>query len=64
MSYLIVCNYCGTTLMKARDSVLAVLAIEIKCPNPNCKKLLRMPGDTHLIKEENPKQQGYPGLDG
>lgn len=64
MKYYIVCKHCGTTLMKTREPVLATLRIEIKCPNPNCKKLLYMPEDV-LLKTEGleEKKEKRPGLD-
>jgi len=60
MKYIIVCKYCGTTLMKSKEPVLATLKIETKCPNPNCKKLLKLPEDI-LVKMEE-KQKPQPGL--
>lgn len=46
--------------MKSKEPVLAALRIEIKCPNPNCKKKLSMPEDIKVIVEE--KQKVRPGL--
>ena len=50
--YILICRYCGTTLMKTNEPVLAVLKVEIKCPNPNCKKLLRIPKDIKVVIEK------------
>ena len=60
MKYNIVCRYCGTILMKSKEPVLATLRIETKCPNPNCKKLLSLPEDALVKREE--KQKSRPGL--
>jgi len=48
--------------MKTKHSAVAILEIEIKCPNQNCpKKLLKIPDDTKIIPEMKPA--GRPGLD-
>lgn len=43
--YLIQCKYCGAILLKTKDLLISILESEIKCPNPNCKKLLKIPKD-------------------
>lgn len=60
MKYILICKFCGTILMKTNEPVLATLQIEIKCPNINCKKLLKMPEDA-LVKTEKEKKI-RPGL--
>lgn len=55
MKYLIVCKYCGRTLFKSKEPLVATLPIETQCPD--CKKLLKLPGDA-LVKLEQGKKVG------
>ena len=55
--YLVQCKYCGRILLKARHTVITVLEIEIKCPNPKCKILLKMP-DGVVITRLKEKRAG------
>ncbi len=57
MKYLVQCKFCGSILLKTNDVVVGVLAIEIKCPNPNCKKILKIPGDV-IVNLEKEKRRG------
>lgn len=60
MKYILICKFCGTILMKTDEPVLATLQIEIKCPNINCKKIIKIPEEV-LVKVEG-KQKSRPGL--
>jgi len=55
MKYLIQCKFCGTILLKTKNLMLGILPAEIKCPNPNCKKILKMPIEI-IINEERRKR--------
>lgn len=55
--YLIMCKYCGVILLKTENPVISVFEIEIKCPNPNCKRILRLPMDA-IINLEKKKKKG------
>jgi phage FluMu protein Com len=43
--YLIQCSFCGTILFKTKEALVATLDIEIRCPNLNCKKILKLPNN-------------------
>lgn len=52
MKYHIRCKKCGRLLFKTKDSVVALLAMETKCPNPNCKRTIIVPDDVIVTSEE------------
>ena len=47
--------------MKSNEPVLPTLQIEIKCPNINCKKIIKMPEEVLVVLEK--KKSIRPGLD-
>ena len=55
--YLIMCKYCGVILLKTENPIISVFKIEIKCPNPNCKRILRLPMDA-IINLEKKRRRG------
>ncbi len=54
--YLIQCKYCGTILFKAENPAISVFAVEIKCPNSYCKKILKLPRDIQITLDKTKKK--------
>lgn len=52
--YIIVCKACGTPLMKTKQPMVVILDVEIKCQN--CKKIIYLPEDARIIREQKDKQ--------
>jgi len=55
MNYIVQCKFCGAILLKTNNPLIGILPGEIKCPNPNCKKLLKMPNDIIINLEKRRK---------
>lgn len=54
--YLIQCRCCGTILLKVENPTVSMFDIEIKCPNLNCKKMLKLPGDAIVTLDQTKKR--------
>ena len=54
--YLVQCKYCGAMLLKSKNPTISVFEIEIKCSNPNCKRMLKLPEDI-IINLEKKKRR-------
>jgi len=56
--YLIQCKYCGAILLKTENPLVGLLTSEIKCPNPKCRKLLKIPEDIITTLEHRKRGRG------
>jgi len=50
--FLVQCKSCGAILLKTENPIISMLEIEIKCPNHNCKKILKLPDDAIVNPEK------------
>lgn len=57
--YLFQCGFCGAILFKANNASTILQDIEIKCPNPNCKKILKRQDITINVEERKHQKKSY-----